>query len=703
MKTNRFASALPRISLALVLLVLPLAGCPAPTTSPPEGGCDNDCGIGSSCTDRIKNGDETDIDCGGSCSTKCDPGRACAKAADCLTGVCTSGQCGATCDDKLKDQSETDVDCGGFNACERCKDGKACTAGTDCASRVCDKGACQAPSCTDRAMNGDEADVDCGGTFCSPCALGKRCTTGRDCGSGLCQNGVCADNHCQNGMKDPDEGDVDCGGSCRACEAGRTCNKAADCSSSVCTMGTCQAPTCSDATKNAMETDVDCGGPDCPKCGAGLRCTTDGDCQTMKCAAGLCAGPCENGVKDGAETDVDCGGPACAKCFVGKACKAGSDCATLTCTANMCAGKALFSAPVNNNAPDERTEHVGVGDFDGNGKLDLMASSHGTGGIADPGSAPFFPGNGDGTFGAAVAQRPGTNPADISLGDINGDKNLDAVFAMDTGAAMNPMAAVVLLGRGNGLFQLPQAFAAGGSGFAVLAVEAVGDATLDIVIANGNKGTVSVLSGDGKGAFLPAVSSKAGSYPRALAVADLDGDKIPDLLAGDSGDANWGGGSVLFLKGAGKGAFVTPVTVAPAGYPTAGDLNGDGKLDVVAGDPNQVRVQVALGRGGGTFAAPVAYAGGGGYVVVADINKDGKADVVSDYRVGVPPVSNSGAAIFIGNGDGTLQTPIRVEVNTTAAGIAVADVNADGKPDIVITNGAGLHQKGVSVLLNQTP
>jgi len=93
------------------------------------------------CTDKVKNGNETDVDCGGGTCVKCADTKGCAKASDCQSGVCTAGKCQApSCTDKVKNGKETDTDCGG--ACSGCATGKTCKKATDCASSYCSKGQC---------------------------------------------------------------------------------------------------------------------------------------------------------------------------------------------------------------------------------------------------------------------------------------------------------------------------------------------------------------------------------------------------------------------------------------------------------------------------------------------------------------------------------------------------------------------------------
>jgi hypothetical protein len=111
---------------------------------------------------------ETAKDCGGPCGP-CDDGSACKVNADCLNGVCKSSLCQPpTCSDGVRNGSETDTDCGGPASCPRCPTAQGCKVGSDCESGVCWAGACEPPKCTDGIKNGDEEDWDCGGS-CPSC------------------------------------------------------------------------------------------------------------------------------------------------------------------------------------------------------------------------------------------------------------------------------------------------------------------------------------------------------------------------------------------------------------------------------------------------------------------------------------------------------------------------------------------------------
>jgi RHS repeat-associated protein len=172
----------------------------------------------TTCSDGVRNGSETDIDCGGGagCSA-CATGKGCAVASDCVSQLCQGAQClpPSSCSDGVKNGTETDVDCGG-GACAPCANGKTCNAGPDCQVGSCVLDVCQAPACTDKAKNGNETDIDCGGSDCAPCADGLGCAIASDCVNSVCQT-TCQAPTCTDGVKNGPEIGPDCGASCQAC------------------------------------------------------------------------------------------------------------------------------------------------------------------------------------------------------------------------------------------------------------------------------------------------------------------------------------------------------------------------------------------------------------------------------------------------------------------------------------------------------
>jgi hypothetical protein len=187
-------------------------------------------------------------------------------------------------------------------------------------------------------------------------------------------------------------------------------------------------------------------------------------------------------------------------------------------------------------------------------------------------------------------------------------------------------------------------------------------------------------------------------------VADLNGDGKPDLVL-----ANRVGNTMSVLLGNGDGSFQPQQTFQVGSYPfsvAVADVNGDGKRDLVVanygifdhstGQVTGSDVWVLLGQGDGTFAPQQAFPAGPQptSVVVADVNGDGIPDLV---------VANAGdsassgcVSVLLGNGDGSFQNQQTFQVGSYPSSVAVADVNGDGKPDLVTVAGSPGH---VSVLL----
>jgi len=306
--------------------------------------------------------------------------------ASCATPTAT-GEGGAlppACTDGIRNGDETDVDCGGPNCAafgKRCIDGAGCRVSNDCESSSCGGGKCQSPTCTDGVRNGIEVDVDCGAACGRDhlCPTGRRCASNSDCAGGICNGTTCVAASCSDGLKNQDESDVDCGG--QACQArcsfspAQTCRAGSDCISLVCDAGSlmCAAPSCIDGVKNGDETDVDCGGSCAPKqpCGPSQGCRVGADCVNQVCAQGVCAqATCTDGVQNGKESDVDCGGP-CPKCPKGKKCYADADCDSDFCHANSMACIELWSAtvafyPINSLVGYNHILYVALQDISGN-------------------------------------------------------------------------------------------------------------------------------------------------------------------------------------------------------------------------------------------------------------------------------------------------------------------------------------------------
>ncbi|MEM7447557.1 MAG: hypothetical protein AAF355_04885 [Myxococcota bacterium] len=292
-----------------------------------------------SCSDGLRNGDETSIDCGGSCQP-CMSGLRCNIGSDCTSAVCElrglMGVClVATCQDGVLNGGETSLDCGGN--CTQCPNGSLCVNHWDCRSGQCLSGVCNDPSCVDGSQNGYETDVDCGGGLCPKCPAGERCTEDDDCATSSCGFMFCLEATCDDLIQNQDETSTDCGGvTCDPCGSGLACLVDGDCLSGSCLAGGCGS--CGDGLQTGDESDVDCGGQQCERCLVDERCVEDGDCESDYCLAGLCSsGNCSDGSRNNRETDIDCGGPACgATCSIGNDCIRDQDCISLRCVDGFC-------------------------------------------------------------------------------------------------------------------------------------------------------------------------------------------------------------------------------------------------------------------------------------------------------------------------------------------------------------------------------
>ena len=188
-------------------------------------------------------------------------------------------------------------------------------------------------------------------------------------------------------------------------------------------------------------------------------------------------------------------------------------------------------------------------------------------------------------------------------------------------------------------------------------------------------------------AAVPPVSFNAPKvYPangaRAIAAADFNGDGKMDIAAGD----NTG---VSILLGNGDGTFQPPVSYALGSYAAfviVGDFNGDGKPDLAAANMEANQISVLLGKGDGTFQIAVTYAVGysPAAIAVADFNGDGKLDLaVNSIGLGGP---SSTISILLGNGDGTFQPARNNVLGAQSFFVVAGDFNGDGKQDLAWPN-----------------
>jgi hypothetical protein len=310
-------------------------------------------------------------------------------------------------------------------------------------------------------------------------------------------------------------------------------------------------------------------------------------------------------------------------------------------------------------------------------------------------------------------------PRSVAVADVNGDGKPDLIVAnwCDAQSCYVGGAVGVMLGNGDGTFQPAKSFGSGAMGAVSVAVADVnGDGKPDILVANACNidpklclpDGVGVLLGNGDGTFQTArmyVLDVGEGGASSIAVADVNRDGKPDLLvAGTSGNGCPGFAGVVWVAlGNGDGSFQTAKTYSSGGCGTnqiaVADVNGDGKPDLLVANGCAIDNcldsglgDVLLGNGDGTFQAAVGYHSGQGAVSIAlaDVNGDGKGDLLVANRGCY--LCGGSVAVMLGNGDGTFQAAQTYNSGGFLAfAMAVQDVNKDGKPDLIVAN-CGLNE-----------
>lgn len=289
-------------------------------------------------------------------------------------------------------------------------------------------------------------------------------------------------------------------------------------------------------------------------------------------------------------------------------------------------------------------------------------------------------------------------PFSIEAADLNGDKIKDLVIANGEDSSVT-----VLIGTGNGNFIEARGspFAAGSSPNDIAISDFNKDGKPDLAFANHTRKYLTVLTGDGAGNFMPL---KGSPFPvdviphtHGIAVADFNGDGNTDLLT-DS----WGNDRLAILFGTSSHGFNNRIKYLQVGkhpYQRArvADLNKDGHADIITTNLDGNSTTILLGDGKGDFkeaeGSPFACGDSPFGIAIGDINQDGDPDlaIINSPSITSSNIGNDGLTILLGDGTGKFKPMPGAPFSTGKAPsrVAVGDLNGDGFPDVAVTNYQG--------------
>jgi hypothetical protein len=334
-------------------------------------------------------------------------------------------------------------------------------------------------------------------------------------------------------------------------------------------------------------------------------------------------------------------------------------------------------------------------DLNSDGQLDLLTAN------LYSSTVSVLLGTGMGRFGGPTLTSTGAGsyPISLAVADVNGDGHPDVLTANLYSSTVG-----VLLGTGTGALATRTDYSTGATSNpnCLVVADVNGDGYPDVLTANAGSHSVGVLLGTGTGSFGAVATYATGSayQPVSLAVADVNGDGYPDVLTANStADAV---GVLLGTSHGGLGAM-TPYALGLKSRPSAvavADVNGDGQLDVLTANSGTGTAGVLLGTGTGSFGAVRTFSTGPASqplgLAVADVNGDGHLDLLAATD------SSPTVCLLLGTGTGSFGavTTYSAGPNSYPHGLTTADVNGDGKLDVLTANGGN---NTAGVLLSTAP
>jgi hypothetical protein len=333
-----------------------------------------------------------------------------------------------------------------------------------------------------------------------------------------------------------------------------------------------------------------------------------------------------------------------------------NNCSQGNFTADVSAGLSVGSDPV-------------VGDFNNDGFQDIVS-------VTATDQFSLILGNGIGRFGTAIFTTiTRKSLSNIAIGDFNGDGLQDIATTHYASSK-----AAIFLGIGNGTFTNGQQSINVGNGPQSISIGDFNeDGKQDIAVANQNYnagGSVSILIGDGLGAFTVSTPVIVGLNSKDVVIADFNGDTHQDLATTNPND-----NTVSINLGNGDGTFLVKTDISVGTTPTSiyiGDFNNDAQQDFATSNYTDNTVSIVLGQGNGTFAAATSVTVGSGPwdLTIGDFNGDGNQDIASANR------TTDNVSICLGDGLGSFSGSIELAVGNDPQSLAIGDFNQDGLQDV---------------------
>jgi hypothetical protein len=346
-----------------------------------------------------------------------------------------------------------------------------------------------------------------------------------------------------------------------------------------------------------------------------------------------------------------------------------------------------------NTYPVGSGPYVFTADVNGDGRLDLITANYNTNTLT------LLTNNGNGGFGFYATLKVGNNPGFVLAADVNGNGKLDLITAN-----FGDNTLTVLTNNGSGIYGSNATLTVGGGPQNIVAADVNGDGYLDLINANyTSPGTLTVYTNNGSGRFTLASTLTVGSYPAWVCAADVNGDGYVDLISASYKGSN--GNTLTVLTNNGHGVFGFNARLAVGSAPVtlvAADVNGDGKPDLISANNGTDTLTVLTNNGSGVFgfSATLVLADSPEGLSAIDLNGDGKLDLISangGTYVGIDPGSENTITILTNNGSGVFGSNATLIVGIGPDCVSAADVNADGKPDLIISN---YKDNTVTVLMN---